>query len=101
MSYSFTDQQQQSQSSASSPQHTADSEGSAAATGKSGFTTNSSSAKDHQQLNTIHWFRRGLRFHDNPALSEAIKLSSTFRCIYIIDPTTINPDSDVESNKWR
>ena len=49
----------------------------------------------------LHWFRRGLRFHDNPALCESIKLSHDFRCIYIIDPSTINTSSRVETNKWR
>lgn len=49
----------------------------------------------------LHWFRRGLRFHDNPALCEAIKLSHDFRCIYIVDPSTINTSSKVETNKWR
>lgn len=49
----------------------------------------------------LHWFRRGLRFHDNPALAESVRERQNFRCIYIIDPTTVNSDSDVEVNKWR
>lgn len=39
----------------------------------------------------IHWFRKGLRLHDNPALNAAIKLVKenndfVLRPIYIFDP---------------
>ena len=34
----------------------------------------------------LHWFRKGLRLHDNPALKDALKGAATFRCVYILDP---------------
>ena len=34
----------------------------------------------------IHWFRKGLRLHDNPALLEAIKQSENIYPVFIIDP---------------
>nr|XP_055030960.1 cryptochrome-1b [Misgurnus anguillicaudatus]XP_055030961.1 cryptochrome-1b [Misgurnus anguillicaudatus] len=37
-------------------------------------------------VNTVHWFRKGLRFHDNPALGESITKADTLRCVYILDP---------------
>ncbi|KAL3882844.1 hypothetical protein ACJMK2_029148 [Sinanodonta woodiana] len=48
----------------------------------------------------IHWFRKGLRLHDNPALCEAFKGASTFRCVYILDPWFAGV-SQVGINKWR
>lgn len=52
-------------------------------------------------ISVIHWFRRGLRFHDNPALVESLRVCHNFRCIYIIDTNTIDTETDVEVNKWR
>jgi len=34
----------------------------------------------------IHWFRNGLRLHDNPCLLQATEQSSTLLPLYIIDP---------------
>ncbi|WAR08353.1 CRY1-like protein, partial [Mya arenaria] len=34
----------------------------------------------------LHWFRKGLRLHDNPALKSALDCAHTFRCVYILDP---------------
>ncbi len=48
----------------------------------------------------IHWFRKGLRLHDNPALREALKGSTTFRCVYILDPWFAG-SSQAGINKWR
>ncbi|KAI5634790.1 DNA photolyase domain-containing protein [Phthorimaea operculella] len=48
----------------------------------------------------VHWFRKGLRLHDNPALREGLKDAVTFRCIFIIDPWFAN-SSNVGINKWR
>nr|AFV96168.1 cryptochrome 2 [Talitrus saltator] len=48
----------------------------------------------------VHWFRRGLRLHDNPALRDAIVNCETFRCIYILDPWFAG-SSNVGVNKWR
>ncbi|XP_045529788.1 cryptochrome-1-like [Pieris brassicae] len=49
---------------------------------------------------TIHWFRKGLRLHDNPALKEGLVDASTFRCVFIIDPWFAS-SSNVGINKWR
>lgn len=41
----------------------------------------------------IHWFRKGLRLHDNPALVEAINkaisVKGALRAIFILDPTIL------------
>ncbi|KAK4299626.1 hypothetical protein Pmani_028111 [Petrolisthes manimaculis] len=34
---------------------------------------------------SVHWFRHGLRFHDNPALFEAINDAERFYAVFIID----------------
>lgn len=48
----------------------------------------------------VHWFRKGLRLHDNPAFVEGLKNAVTFRCIFIIDPWFAG-SSSVGINKWR
>lgn len=48
----------------------------------------------------VHWFRKGLRLHDNPALKEGLKDAVTFRCVFIIDPWFAS-SSNVGINKWR
>ena len=40
----------------------------------------------------IHWFRKGLRTHDNPALIEACRSSQTLYPIFCIDPHFAKPD---------
>ncbi|XP_013416713.1 cryptochrome-1 [Lingula anatina] len=52
------------------------------------------------QKNVIHWFRKGLRLHDNPALVEALEGAVTFRCVYILDPWFAG-STQVGINKWR
>lgn len=54
----------------------------------------------HREKHTIHWFRRGLRLHDNPAFYEGLRRAVTFRCIFIIDPWFAD-SSNVGINKWR
>ncbi|XP_026485074.2 cryptochrome-1-like isoform X1 [Vanessa tameamea] len=49
---------------------------------------------------TVHWFRKGLRLHDNPALREGLTGAATFRCVFIIDPWFAS-SSNVGINKWR
>ncbi|XP_044750690.1 cryptochrome-1 [Coccinella septempunctata] len=49
---------------------------------------------------TVHWFRKGLRFHDNPAMLEGLKNSKTFRCVFVLDPWFAG-SSNVGINKWR
>ncbi|XP_026474410.1 LOW QUALITY PROTEIN: cryptochrome-1-like [Ctenocephalides felis] len=49
----------------------------------------------------VHWFRRGLRLHDNPALLEALKGADTLRCVYILDPWAARGAGANALNKWR
>ncbi|XP_039214666.1 cryptochrome-2 isoform X4 [Crotalus tigris] len=49
---------------------------------------------------SVHWFRRGLRLHDNPALQAAIREATSVRCIYILDPW-FAASSAVGINRWR
>ncbi|VVC94173.1 unnamed protein product [Leptidea sinapis] len=49
---------------------------------------------------TVHWFRKGLRIHDNPALREGLTDATTFRCVFIIDPWFAS-SSNGGINKWR
>ncbi|XP_066177290.1 cryptochrome-2 isoform X1 [Sylvia atricapilla] len=49
---------------------------------------------------SVHWFRRGLRLHDNPALQEALRDATSLRCIYILDPW-FAASSAVGINRWR
>nr|WDV40244.1 cryptochrome 2 [Sinonovacula constricta] len=54
----------------------------------------------NSEKNVLHWFRKGLRLHDNPALREALVGSTTYRCVYILDPWFAGV-SQVGVNKWR
>ncbi|XP_071510483.1 cryptochrome-2-like [Diadema antillarum] len=49
---------------------------------------------------SIHWVRKCLRLHDNPALLSAIDGSKTFRPIYILDPHFVQ-NGRVGANRWR
>lgn len=53
----------------------------------------------------IHWFRKGLRIHDNPGLLSAIDAVNknqnyVLRPIYIIDPEWTE-SWRMNGNKWR
>lgn len=52
----------------------------------------------------IHWFRKGLRVHDNPSLNEAVELvrqnNAVLRPIFILDPGIIDW-LRVGANRWR
>lgn len=37
---------------------------------------------------SVHWFRHGLRFHDNPALLEAVENAERFYAVFIFDGET-------------
>ncbi|XP_053536314.1 cryptochrome circadian regulator 3a isoform X2 [Ictalurus punctatus] len=50
--------------------------------------------------NSIHWFRKGLRLHDNPALQEAVRGAGTIRCVYFLDPWFAG-SSNLGVNRWR
>ncbi|XP_046598257.1 cryptochrome-1 isoform X2 [Neodiprion lecontei] len=49
---------------------------------------------------TVHWFRKGLRLHDNPALREGLTGATTFRCVFVLDPWFAG-STNVGINKWR
>lgn len=53
-----------------------------------------------REKHLVHWFRKGLRLHDNPALREGLKNATTFRCVFVIDPWFAG-SSNVGINKWR
>ncbi|XP_076271062.1 cryptochrome-1-like isoform X3 [Rhynchophorus ferrugineus] len=48
----------------------------------------------------VHWFRKGLRLHDNPSLREGLRGATTFRCVFVLDPWFAG-SSNVGINKWR
>lgn len=54
------------------------------------FSLSMSAVKKHKVA--MHWFRKGLRLHDNPSLLEACTSSSTVYPIFIIDPWFAKPD---------
>lgn len=43
--------------------------------------------------NSLMWFRKGLRLHDNPALEYAAKGSKFLYPVFVIDPHYMEPDS--------
>jgi DNA photolyase len=47
---------------------------------------NDSMSTKQQHKVGIHWFRNGLRFHDNPALKKACDECETLIPLYVIDP---------------
>ncbi|XP_061533381.1 cryptochrome-2 [Phycodurus eques] len=51
-------------------------------------------------VNSVHWFRKCLRLHDNPALQEALNEADTVRCVYILDPWFAGA-ANVGINRWR
>ena len=48
----------------------------------------------------IHWFRKGLRLHDNPALMDAIQTKLKLYPIFILDPWFVK-NARVGINRWR
>ncbi|KAJ7339436.1 hypothetical protein OS493_005834 [Desmophyllum pertusum] len=49
---------------------------------------------------TIHWFRKGLRLHDNQSLKEACETSLTLRPVYFIDPDYVK-HGNMGVNRWQ
>ncbi|KAK3797588.1 hypothetical protein RRG08_054616 [Elysia crispata] len=47
--------------------------------------TSSDDESDAKQHVTVHWFRHGLRLHDNPALIEGLKGCKEFYPVFILD----------------
>jgi len=59
-----------------------------------------SGAQGDGKKHTVHWFRKGLRLHDNPSLSEGLAGASTFRCVFVLDPWFAG-STNIGINKWR
>ncbi|XP_053576263.1 cryptochrome-2 [Bombina bombina] len=53
-----------------------------------------------QQVSSVHWFRKGLRLHDNPALQAALRGATSLHCVYILDPWFAASCSG-GINRWR
>ncbi|XP_063800391.1 cryptochrome-2 isoform X2 [Pseudophryne corroboree] len=51
-------------------------------------------------VSSVHWFRKGLRLHDNPSLQAAVWGSRCVRCVYILDPW-FAASSSGGVNRWR
>ncbi|XP_068734691.1 cryptochrome-1-like [Montipora capricornis] len=50
--------------------------------------------------NTIHWFRKGLRLHDNQSLKDACDTSVSLRPVFFIDPDYVKY-GNIGFNRWR
>ncbi|XP_062395099.1 cryptochrome circadian regulator 5 isoform X2 [Sardina pilchardus] len=50
--------------------------------------------------NCIHWFRKGLRLHDNPALIAAMRDCKQLYPVFILDPWYPN-NTKIGINRWR
>lgn len=48
----------------------------------------------------IHWFRKGLRLHDNPSLLAACKAADDVKPVFILDPW-FPKNANVGINRWR
>ncbi|KAM4721522.1 cryptochrome-2 isoform 2-T2 [Rhinophrynus dorsalis] len=57
-------------------------------------------AVEGSPVSSVHWFRKGLRLHDNPALLAALRGARTVRCVYILDPW-FAASSSGGINRWR
>ncbi|KAJ8031835.1 Cryptochrome-1 [Holothuria leucospilota] len=54
-----------------------------------------------RKVSLLHWFRKGLRLHDNPSLREGLqKGAEIFRCVYILDPWFAGL-CEKGVNRWR
>lgn len=47
----------------------------------------------------LHWFRKNLRLHDNPALCEAVKGCHDVLAVYVLPPFI--PDANISANRWK
>ncbi|XP_070580073.1 cryptochrome-1-like [Ptychodera flava] len=57
---------------------------------------------DSKRSCLVHWFRKGLRLHDNPALRDGLLTPgiTKWRCVYFLDPWFAG-QSNRGINKWR
>ncbi|XP_066582661.1 cryptochrome-1 [Prorops nasuta] len=67
---------------------------------RSSQLSQSVSVQGDGKKHTVHWFRKGLRLHDNPSLREGLAGASTFRCVFVLDPWFAG-STNVGINKWR
>ncbi|KAK3872383.1 hypothetical protein Pcinc_022528 [Petrolisthes cinctipes] len=51
-------------------------------------------------MTTVHWFRKGLRLHDNPALQAAVVDNFELRPVFVLDPWFV-ANARVGKNRWR
>jgi deoxyribodipyrimidine photolyase len=49
------------------------------------------------KMNSIVWFRKGLRLHDNPALLAALEGAKHVYPVFILDPHFLKPDPSAPS----
>ena len=49
---------------------------------------------------SIHWFRKGLRLHDNPALVEAVSSTDRVFPLFVMDPWFAKPDK-IGGNRYE
>ena len=42
--------------------------------------------------NSLFWFRKGLRLHDNPSLWAAIKDAKNLYAVFVLDPWFLKPE---------
>ncbi len=56
--------------------------------------------KNDHEHNSIHWFRKGLRLHDNPALIAALKDCRHIYPLFLLDPWYSN-NTCIGINQWR
>ncbi|EDO40786.1 predicted protein [Nematostella vectensis] len=50
-------------------------------------------------ISSMHWFRKDLRLHDNPALLESFKNCQAFYGVYFLDPASVQR-SNLSPNRW-
>lgn len=49
---------------------------------------------------SLHWFRKGLRLHDNPALTAALRDCKEIYPVFVLEPGTPSK-VPVSDNRWR
>ncbi|KAK1265502.1 (6-4)DNA photolyase [Acorus gramineus] len=49
------------------------------------------------EMNGLMWFRKGLRVHDNPALSHAARSARLLYPVFVLDPRFLRPDPSAPS----